>query len=188
MAPANTAPDRTLIQRKEALQRANEIRTLRSTLKRDLKAGKVSIIDLLLEPPAYLYSAKVFDLLLATPTYGRVKTKQVLQRCRISASKTIGGLSPRQRTELASMLPRTAAASATRAAPCHRPLTPIEARVLQASCSGPDTPVAEIADQVHISATHAYRVRRDLIAWGLLTAHAHPTVDGHATAAVLTPA
>ena len=104
--PTTAAPERSLVQRMEALQRANEIRTRRATLKRDLKAGKVSIHDLLLEPPEYVHSAKVFDLLLAVPKYGRVKVNKVLQLCRISPSKTIGGLSPRQRTELVSMLRR----------------------------------------------------------------------------------
>jgi hypothetical protein len=104
--PTSAAPERSLVQRMEALQRANEIRTKRAALKRDLKAGKVSIHDLLLEPPEYVHSAKVFDLLLAVPKYGRVKVNKVLQLCRISPSKTIGGLSPRQRTELVSMLRR----------------------------------------------------------------------------------
>lgn len=99
-------PERSLVQRMEALQRANEIRTKRAVLKRDLKAGKVSIHDILLEPPDYVLSAKTFDLLLAVPKYGRVKCLKVLQLCRISPSKTIGGLSPRQRTELVSMLRR----------------------------------------------------------------------------------
>jgi hypothetical protein len=104
--PTTAAPERSLVQRMEALQRANEIRTKRATLKRDLKAGKVSIHDLLLEPPEYVHSAKVFDLLLAVPKYGRVKVNKVLQVCRISPSKTIGGLSERQRAELISMLRR----------------------------------------------------------------------------------
>jgi hypothetical protein len=104
--PTTAAPERSLVQRMEALQRANEIRTKRATLKRDLKAGKVSIHDLLLEPPDYVHSAKVFDLLLAVPKYGRVKVNKVLQLCRISPSKTIGGLSQRQRAELVSMLRR----------------------------------------------------------------------------------
>jgi hypothetical protein len=90
----------------DALQRANEIRTKRAQLKRELKAGQASIHDLLLEPPEFLETAKVFDLLLAVPKYGRVKVNKVLQLCRISPSKTIGGLSPRQRTELVSMLRR----------------------------------------------------------------------------------
>ncbi|MGO9972801.1 MAG: hypothetical protein ACLP01_08350 [Solirubrobacteraceae bacterium] len=37
-----------------ALSMANEIRRLRAQLKRDLKAGKASIVALLLDPPAYL--------------------------------------------------------------------------------------------------------------------------------------
>ena len=90
----------------DALQRANEIRTQRAQLKRDLKAARVSIHTLLLNPPGYLETAKVFDMLLAVPKYGRVKANKVLQQCRISPSKTIGGLSERQRNELVSYLRR----------------------------------------------------------------------------------
>jgi hypothetical protein len=73
---------------------------------RGLKAGRVSIHLLLMEPPDYIETAKVFDMLLAVPKYGRVKVNKVLQVCRISPSKTIGGLSERQRAELISMLRR----------------------------------------------------------------------------------
>jgi hypothetical protein len=104
--PGIAAPERSLVQRMEALQRANEIRTQRAQLKRDLKAGRLKIHDLLLEPPEYIETAKVFDMLLAVPKYGRVKVNKVLQVCRISPSKTIGGLSERQRAELISMLRR----------------------------------------------------------------------------------
>ncbi len=100
------APERSLVQRMDALQRANEIRTRRATLKRDLKAGRVSIHDLLKDPPEYLETAKVFDMLLAVPKYGRVKVNKILVTCRISPSKTIGGLSERQRNELVSLLRR----------------------------------------------------------------------------------
>ena len=99
-------PERSLTQRREALQRANQIRTARAALKRDLKAGRISIHALLLDPPEYLETAKVSELLLAVPKYGRVKVNKVLQQCRISPSKTIGGLSERQRTELVSLLRR----------------------------------------------------------------------------------
>jgi hypothetical protein len=102
----SAAPERSLVQRMDALQRANEIRTQRAKLKRDLKGGRVSIHDLLLQPPAYLETAKVFDMLLAVPKYGRVKVNKVLSQCRISPSKTIGGLSERQRSELVSALRR----------------------------------------------------------------------------------
>jgi hypothetical protein len=90
----------------DALQRANEIRTRRAQLKRDLKGGRVSIHTLLLNPPDYVETAKVFDMLLAVPKYGSVKVNNILAQCRISPSKTIGGLSQRQRTELVSYLRR----------------------------------------------------------------------------------
>ena len=102
----SVAPERSLVQRMDALQRANQIRTRRAQLKKDLKGGRVSIHTLLLDPPEYLQTAKVFDMLLAVPKYGRVKVNKVLQQCRISPSKTIGGLSQRQRSELVSLLRR----------------------------------------------------------------------------------
>ena len=100
------APERSLDQRMDALKRANDIRTARAKLKKDLKAGRCTIHTILLAPPEYLLTAKVFDMLLAVPKYGRVKTNRILNQCRISPSKTIGGLSERQRTELISLLRR----------------------------------------------------------------------------------
>ena len=111
-SPSNTAPktsaapERSLVLRMEALQRANEIRTRRAQLKRDLRAGRTSIHQLLTDPPDWVETAKVFDMLLAVPKYGRVKVNKILQQCRISPSKTIGGLSERQRAELVGMLRR----------------------------------------------------------------------------------
>jgi hypothetical protein len=99
-------PERSFNQRMDALARANEIRSQRAQLKRDLKAGRHSIHQLLLDPPEFLETAKVFDMLLAVPKYGRVKVNKILTHCRISPSKTIGGLSERQRAELVSMLHR----------------------------------------------------------------------------------
>jgi hypothetical protein len=89
-----------------ALQKANEIRSQRAQLKRDLKAGKKKIETLLLDPPEYVLSAKTFDMLLAVPKLGRVKANRILSQCRISPSKTIGGLSQRQRAELVQQLRR----------------------------------------------------------------------------------
>jgi hypothetical protein len=110
MSPPTTTstavPARSHDQRMRALEAANEIRTKRAQLKKDLKAGKVRIDALLMDPPEYLSSAKVFDLMLAVPKYGRVKVNRVLNQCRISPSKTIGGLSVRQRAELVALLRR----------------------------------------------------------------------------------
>jgi hypothetical protein len=99
-------PERSFNQRMDALARANEVRSQRAQLKRDLKAARHSIHQLLLDPPEYVETANVFDMLLAVPKYGRVKVNRILTHCRISPSKTIGGLSERQRAELVSMLHR----------------------------------------------------------------------------------
>ena len=103
---AGTPPERSFDQQMEALRRANEIRSARATLKRDLKAGRAQIHGVLLDPPEYLQNAKVSELLLAVPKYGRVKVNRLLTQCRISPSKTLGGLSERQRHELVSSLRR----------------------------------------------------------------------------------
>jgi hypothetical protein len=102
----SAVPERTNEQRMKALRRANEIRTARAQLKRDLKAGKVKIEQLLRDPPEYVQSAKAFDMIVAVPKYGRVKANKILTQCRISPSKTIGGLSERQRAELVAFLRR----------------------------------------------------------------------------------
>ena len=90
----------------DALRRANEVRALRAQLKRELTARRVSIGALLLDPPQYLETAKVFDMVLALPKVGRVKATKILNSCRVSPSKTFGGLSERQRAELAERLDR----------------------------------------------------------------------------------
>jgi hypothetical protein len=102
----SAVPERTHEQRMRALRRANEIRSARAQLKRDLKAGKTRIEQLLSDPPEYVLSAKAFDMIVAVPKYGRVKANKILNQCRISPSKTIGGLSERQRGELVAFLRR----------------------------------------------------------------------------------
>jgi hypothetical protein len=101
-----SAPERSLHQRMDALAKANLIRTERARLKRDLKAGRLSIHALLLHPPEYIQTAKVADVMLAVPKYGRVKVNKILVHCRIAPSKTVGGLSERQRSELLALLRR----------------------------------------------------------------------------------
>ncbi len=101
------APPRSLDQRMEALRWANTVRTRRADLKRDIKAGTQAPLPLIAkEPPDWLETMKVYDLLMAMPKIGRVKATRVLNRCRISPSKTIAGISRRQRLELVRELRR----------------------------------------------------------------------------------
>jgi hypothetical protein len=90
----------------DALKRANDIRVRRAQLKKDLKDGRIRIEEILRDPPEWVSTAKVFDMLLAVPKFGRVKAARFLNQCRISQSKTVGGLSDRQRTELVGLLHR----------------------------------------------------------------------------------
>ncbi len=90
----------------EALRRANDIRSRRAQLKKDLKSGHVAIADVISSPPEFVLTAKVFDMLMAVPKYGKVKATRFLNTCRISQGKTIGGLSDRQRSELLELLHR----------------------------------------------------------------------------------
>ncbi len=87
-------------QRLDALSRANHIRSQRARLKKDLKRGEKKIGDILAAPPEFIKTAKVVDVLLAVPNCGKVKSTKVLNHCRISPNKTVGGLSERQRREL----------------------------------------------------------------------------------------
>ncbi len=101
---AAQTPQRSLDQRMDALRRANEVRSLRAQLKKDVKSGSVAVDVLIEAPPEYLLTAKVFDMIVATPKYGKVKATRLLNQCRISQGKTLGGLSDRQRGELVELL------------------------------------------------------------------------------------
>src|SRR5438270_7459331 len=109
MPASNTpthAPLRSLDQRMDALKRANDVRVRRAKLKKDLKDGRVRIETILGNPPEYVSTAKVIDILMAVPKFGRVKAARFLNTCRISQSKTVGGLSDRQRAELIELFNR----------------------------------------------------------------------------------
>jgi len=91
-------------QRLSSLGRANEIRTARATLKKELASGRVQIEDVLAQPPAFATTAKVSALLLAVPGFGPVRTIRSLARCQIPYGKTAAGLSERQRGALIALL------------------------------------------------------------------------------------
>ena len=97
-------PFRALEQRRAALAKGNEIRSLRAQLKHDLKSQRITLLDVLETPPDWLDTAKVFDILLAAPKVGRVKASKALNRAGVSPSKTIGGMTDRQRHDLLDLL------------------------------------------------------------------------------------
>jgi hypothetical protein len=93
-------PGRSREQRLRALRLANEIRSARAQLKKDLASGKIELAQILARPPEWVRTARVRDVLLALPKVGSVKAGRILADCGIADSKTLGGLTERQRTEL----------------------------------------------------------------------------------------
>lgn len=93
-------PGRSREQRLRALQQANEIRSARAKLKRDLGSGKLDLAGIVAHPPDWVMTARVRDVLLALPRIGPVKAGRILAHCGIAHSKTLGGLTDRQRVEL----------------------------------------------------------------------------------------
>lgn len=98
------APTRSITQRLEALDKANDVRCRRAQFKRDMKVKREFAPDVLRVTPAWMDTMKVLDVLLAMPKVGRVKALKWLNRTTISPSKTMGGLSPRQRDALVALL------------------------------------------------------------------------------------
>ncbi len=98
--------DRSREQQLRALQQANEVRSARAKLKQDLAAGKLELAPILAEPPPCVRTARVRDLLLALPSVGSVKAGRILTQCGIAHSKTLAGLTARQRAELIDLVHR----------------------------------------------------------------------------------
>ena len=95
---------RRLDQRKRALGRANDVRSGRARLKRELREGRVAIADVLLAPPECAATAPVRDLLEALPRVGPVRAARFLRLAKVSETKSVGALSDRQRARLIELL------------------------------------------------------------------------------------
>lgn len=121
-----TTPERSREQRLDALERGNRIRFARAALKRRLHDDhRLELIVEVLEhrdpdgrlvagelrrtgkPPApehYLDTMRVYDVLIATSGIGRVKASKLLKLTAASPSKTLAGISERQRRELIAVI------------------------------------------------------------------------------------
>ena len=86
--------------RMNALQQANQVRSLRAKLKQDLREGTVRLEQVLAAGAGYLATAEVSDLLVAVPKIGPVKAAHLLNLAYISPSKTVVALSERHRARL----------------------------------------------------------------------------------------
>lgn len=84
-------------QHMDALDYANRTRLGRATLKRKVKAGKISIREVLMENDDCLRNLTVYDFLMWQDRWGHARTKRLLVRAGLSETVTVGALTDRQR-------------------------------------------------------------------------------------------
>lgn len=98
------APPRTTDQRLEALRRANVVRAWRTDLKARMLIGETTATEVLTYTPPLAETMKVLDLLLTVPQIGKVKADKILRKAGVSPSKTVTGITDRQRTAVLKLL------------------------------------------------------------------------------------
>jgi hypothetical protein len=70
-------PGRSREQRLRALEQANEVRTVRAELKKELASGTIELVQILADPPPCVRTARVRDLLLVLPKIASVKAARI---------------------------------------------------------------------------------------------------------------
>lgn len=84
-----------------ALEKANDYRLRRVQLKREIKAGEVTLSEFFLEaPPEWLEGEPIGRLLRAVPRVGVTRARKLLIEENIRENRTIGKLTERQRLML----------------------------------------------------------------------------------------
>lgn len=109
-------------QRTSALRRANEIRTARAQLKRDIysrpaHASLTTAADIVRNPPEWAHSMDITSLLRACRGLGRVKASGVVKHAQITwPRQRLARLTPKQREAVAAQLQAQAEAARRRRA------------------------------------------------------------------------
>jgi hypothetical protein len=98
-APPGHAP-----QHLQALERANEVRHARASLKRKIANGDVSVQQVLVACPSHAATMSIGDLLMSQRWWGKKRCRRLLLSIGISEGKPVGNLTERQRTTLAALL------------------------------------------------------------------------------------
>lgn len=95
-------PERTDDQRRAALEQAQQVRRTRADIKQMLKTGEASLAELLAraDDSDVVARMRVSDVLRALPRMGPVRSRRLMERLDIAASRRLGGLGPRQREAL----------------------------------------------------------------------------------------
>jgi len=98
-------PKLTDEQRKEYLEKAAAARRDRAELRKNLKEGTITFIDVMKQSDDPVVARmKVVTLLESLPGYGKARAQSVLDEIGIAQTRKVQGLGSRQRTELIDLL------------------------------------------------------------------------------------
>jgi hypothetical protein len=87
-----------------ALERANQVRLARASLKRRIALGEICVAAVILDCPWEAESMAVADLLMSQRRWGQTRCRKFLAQLAMSEKKTVGSMTDRQRRTLAAML------------------------------------------------------------------------------------
>lgn len=99
-------PELDPAQRRQALEKAATARRVRAERKQMLKAGELSLSELLDEADGeadgsdHVQKMRVSDLVAAMPGYGKLKARRLMEELGIAPSRRVRGLGPNQRARL----------------------------------------------------------------------------------------
>jgi len=79
-----------------ALAKANEVRLARARLKREIEAGRHSVIDVVRDCPWEAESMTVSELLCSQRRWGRARSRKLLVSINLGEAKRLATLTPRQ--------------------------------------------------------------------------------------------
>ena len=99
-------PQLTEEQRRQALEKAAEARRARAELKQKLKAGTMTLQQMLhTQGDETIGKMKVSAVLEALPGVGKVRAKKIMEQLDISTSRRVRGLGDKQKQALLEQFP-----------------------------------------------------------------------------------
>ncbi|HBL37389.1 MAG TPA: integration host factor [Firmicutes bacterium] len=94
-------PQLTLEEKKQALKKAQQVRSQRAKIRQDLKAGRTGIREVLEQTDSDVVAKmRVAYLLESLPRIGKVRTRKIMNEIGIDETRRVQGLGSRQRQAL----------------------------------------------------------------------------------------
>ena len=94
-------PKLTLEEKKQALKKAQQVRSQRAKIRQDLKAGRTGIREVLEQMDNDVVAKmRVAYLLESLPRIGKVRTRKIMNEIGIDETRRVQGLGSRQRQAL----------------------------------------------------------------------------------------